>query len=136
MNDKNLRTEPKHIVFLSQLLLLFRFCHNCKADNPLVEAKEVGTDVVISTFCGNPTCQQKEYTWHSQPWMKYSSGQRGPAGNFLLSMAILFAGGSASKILTAFKHMSIGCMSLRTFFKHQRVSISIENVSYSLFESM
>ncbi|CAB4018454.1 Hypothetical predicted protein, partial [Paramuricea clavata] len=37
--DGNLRTEPKRIVFLSQLLLLFNFCHCCKADNPLVEAK-------------------------------------------------------------------------------------------------
>ena len=127
MHGTNLRTEPKHIVFLSQLLLLFNFCHSCKADDPLVEARQVGTEVFVTTSCKNPKCQNKENTWHSQPSMKYSSGHKGPAGNFLLSMAILFAGGSATKVLQVLSHMGLGHISLRTFFRHQTVSIYKHN---------
>ena len=53
MEKDNLRSEPKHIVFLSQLLLLFSFCHSCKTDNPLVETREVGTKAVVTTICSN-----------------------------------------------------------------------------------
>lgn len=38
VKNTNIRTEPKHIVFLTQLLLLFNLCHTCKADNSTVEA--------------------------------------------------------------------------------------------------
>ena len=120
LKGTNLRTEPKHIVFLSKLLLLFKFCHICKADNPLVEAHRVGTEAVVKTTCS--TCK-KENVWHSQPTMPESSI---PAGNSLLCMAILLAGGSASKVLQIFSHMGLGCVSLSTFFKYQRVSIPIK----------
>lgn len=120
VKDANLRTEPKHLVFLSQLLLLFNFCHTCKADNPQVEAREVGTEAVVTTTCSNPKCKKPKNTWHSQPTMP---GSGMPAGNFLLCMAILFAGGSATKIFQIFSHMGLGCVSLNTFFKHQRVSV-------------
>ena len=120
LKGTNLRTEPKHIVFLSKLLLLFKFCHICKADNPLVEAHRVGTEAVVKTTCS--TCK-KENVWHSQPTMPESSI---PAGNSLLCMAILLAGGSASKVLQIFSHMGLGCVSLSTFFKYLRVSIPIK----------
>ena len=120
LKGTNLRTEPKHIVFLSKLLLLFKFCHICKADNPLVEAHRVGTEAVVKTTCS--TCK-KENVWHSQPTMPESSI---PAGNSLLCMAILLAGGSASKVLQIFSHMGLGCVSLSTFFKYQGVSIPIK----------
>lgn len=117
IKDKNLRTEPKHIVFLSQLLLLFRFCHICKADNPTVETSEIGTEAVVKTSCNNPECM-KQSTWYSQPLIP---GYRIPAGNFLLCLCILLTGGSATKVLQMFKHMGLGCVSLGTFFKYQRV---------------
>ena len=94
MKGKNLRTDPKHIVFLSQLLLLFKFCHVCKADNPLVETSEIGTQAVVKTTYNNPACK-KEKTWYSQPLMP---GTQTPAGNFLLCMSILLTGGSATRI--------------------------------------
>ena len=89
----------------------------CKADNPMVEASEFGTEAVVKTTCS--VCKKKN-TWHSQPTMPRSGI---PAGNFLLCMAILVAGGSASKVLQIFSHMGLGCVSLNTFFKYQRVSI-------------
>lgn len=120
--DSNLRSEPKHIVFLTQLLLLFKFCHTCKEDNPLVEARQVGTEAVVTTTCNNPKCKNRVSTWHSQPVIP---GWGIPAGNFLLCMAILVAGGSATKVFNVFSHMGMGCISLNTFFKHQRVSIVV-----------
>jgi len=114
----NLRTEPKHIVFSSQLLLLFKFCHIRKTDNPALVVRQVGTEAVVTTTCSNPKCQGQVYTWHSQPTMP---GTGIPAANFLLCMAILLAGGSASKVFQTFSHMGLGCVSLNTFFKNQRV---------------
>ena len=75
IKDDNLRTQPKFIVFLSQLLLLFRFCHFCKAENPLVETRQVGTMAVVtwrpvqtrsaakrmSFGRVSPTCQEPKY---------------------------------------------------------------------------
>ena len=118
MQGTNLRTEPKHIVFLSQLLLLFGFCHSCKHDNPMVDVHQVGTEAVVTTNCSNLKCPKPRHAWHSQPMIP---GTKLPAGNLLLCMAILLAGGSASKVLTIFSHMGLGCISLNTFFKYQRV---------------
>lgn len=125
MRGKNLRTEPKHIVFLSQLLLLFGFCHSCKTDNPTVDVNQVGTEAVVTTSCSNPKCEKPNNTWHSQPFIP---GTKLPAGNLLLCMAILVAGGSASKVLTIFSHMGLSCLSLNTFFKYQRVREYLELV--------
>ena len=57
-------------------------------------------------------------------------GTKIAAGNFLLCMAILLSGSSASKVLQLFKHMGVACFSLNTFFRHQRVSISIYLINY------
>ncbi|XP_015751817.1 PREDICTED: uncharacterized protein LOC107331715 isoform X2 [Acropora digitifera] len=119
VKDKNIRSEPKHIVFLSQLLLLFKFCHICKADNPTVETREIGTEAVVKTSCNNPECM-KQSTWYSQPLIP---GSHIPAGNFLLCLCILLTGGSATKVLQMFKHMGLGCLSLGTFFKYQRTKL-------------
>lgn len=121
MEGTNLKNEPKYIVFLSQLLLLFKVCHICKEDDPMVEVSQVGTEVIVNTTCKNPKCPKKEHVWHSQPTMPQSVVA---AGNFLLCMAILLAGGSASKVFRIFSHMGLRCISLNTFFKHQRVSSS------------
>lgn len=110
----SLRTEPKNIVFLTKLLFVFQFCHTCKADNPMI-----GTEAVVKTTCTNPECQ-KQNTWYSQLLMP---GYRIPAGNFLLCQCILLTGGSATKVIRMFKHMGLGCVSLNTFFKYQRVCI-------------
>ena len=126
--NKDLRTEEKHIVFLSKLLLLFQFCHSRKTENPLVETRAVGTMVSVRTTCQNPRCTNKETVWNSQPTMP---GTKIPAGNFLLCFAILLAGGSASKVFSIFAHMGLACVSLATYFEHQRVSkLKIGNSPY------
>jgi hypothetical protein len=104
---------------MSQILLLFNVCRSCKEENPLVHTRQVGTEVVVTTTCSNPTCKEKASTWHSQP---KSPNCRIPAGNFLLSMAILVGGGSITKVRQIFLHMGLSCISLNTYFRHQRVS--------------
>jgi len=79
----------------------------------MVEASAFGTEAVVKATCH--VCKKE-----NQPTMP---GSEIPAGNFLLCMAILVAGGSASKVLQIFSHMGLGCVSLNTFFKYQRVSI-------------
>eukprot|EP00795_Rhopilema_esculentum_P017912 gene17912-biopygen685 len=78
--DGNLRTEPKFISFLVQILLLFKFCHFCKSDNPNIKATKCGTMLIVRSHCINPACL-KEDLWRSQPKM---TGTNIPAGNFLL----------------------------------------------------
>ena len=117
--DNNLCTEPKFIVFMTQLLALFNFCPSCKADNLLVEVFENGTMAEVMTTCTYPMCKKRTNKWYSQPRMIET---KIPAGNFLLSFAILVAGASASKVLQVFQHMGMKCISLTTYFKHQRVS--------------
>ena len=53
--------------------------------------------------------------WRSRPLVL---GQY-PAGNTLLSFAILMAGASVSKILLVLKHMGISIYSAHTYFAHQ-----------------
>ncbi|KAK2562628.1 hypothetical protein P5673_014316 [Acropora cervicornis] len=73
-----------------------------------------GTMVTVRQKCAKCI---KGYTWTSQRMMPHG---KYPAGNVLLSLAILMAGASISKILLVFRHMGLVCYSAITFFKHQR----------------
>ena len=61
------------------------------------------------------TCQGKSFTWRSQPYIL----GRYPAGNVLLSFAVLMAGASISKVLLVFRHLGLAAYSPRNFFYHQ-----------------
>eukprot|EP00112_Aurelia_sp_Birch-Aquarium-sp1_P025355 Seg84.2 transcript_id=Seg84.2/GoldUCD/mRNA.D3Y31 product="hypothetical protein" protein_id=Seg84.2/GoldUCD/D3Y31 len=102
-----------------ELSLLFKFCFVCKSDNPLVVTRQKGTMVEVKATCCNMSCGY-QHRWCSQPYRKDS---KMPAGNLLLSMATLFAGGSISKVITIFKHMGLGCVSFTTFFTIQRTKL-------------
>ena len=113
-----------------QLLNILCFCRNCCCCSSSatrvgltilwLKPRQIGTMAVVTTWCQNPKCPKKENVWHSQPYMP---GTKTPAGNFLLCFAILLAGGSASKIFQIFQHMGLACISLSTFFHHQRVCV-------------
>lgn len=105
--------EPKFIVFYSALLAVFSiFCFNCKASDPSVAMDSCGTMVTVNQNC--QSCK-KNFKWRSQPFIL----GRYPAGNLLLSFAVLMAGASIGKILLVFKHTGLSVYESRTFFYHQ-----------------
>ena len=61
---KNKREEPKGIVFLSQLLLLFQHCHRCFYSKPNVSVTRSGTTLILESKC--KVCNET-MTWKSQP---------------------------------------------------------------------
>ena len=105
--------EPKFIVLYSALLKDFSlFCFICKAESPKVSMETCGTMVTVSQYC--QSCE-KNFKWRSQPFIL----GRYPAGNVLLSFAVLMAGASISKLLLVFTHMGLSVYEARTFFHHQ-----------------
>ena len=110
---KNKREEPKGIVFLSKLLLLFQYCHYCLTPNPETVCTQTGTLLTIKAKCSS--CQEI-FTWESQPFLM----GKFPAGNLLLSFATLCAGASIKKMLTVFRHMGVLVYNEPTNYYHQR----------------
>ena len=106
-----LQDEPKFIVFYSALLTLF--CFKCKSEKPVVKMERNGTMVTVYQHC--TVCGQQPFKWRSQPFVL----GRYPAGNLLLSFAVLMVGGSISKVLLVFKHLGLAAISPRTYFYHQ-----------------
>ena len=115
--NTSLESEPKFLVFYSMLLSLFSmFCFRCKAGKPKVEMKQTGTMVTVLQYC--KYCEGNPFTWRSQPYHPVMG--RYPAGNILLSFAVLLAGASISKVLLVFRHMGLCTYSIRTYFAHQK----------------
>ena len=110
---KNEREEPKGIVFLSQLLLLFQHCHRCFSSKPDVSVTRSGTMLTLESKC--KLCNET-ITWKSQPHLL----GKFPAGNILLSFGILSAGASTTKVLRVFKHMGLLGYNEVTYYYHQR----------------
>ena len=75
-------------------------------------AYEKGTFIAIKQHCSH--CEHRRL-WTSQPRIKDT-----PAGNILLSAAILFSGATPGKILRVLNHMKVACFTDRTFYYHQR----------------
>ena len=106
--------EPKFIVFQTMLVSLFSlFCFKCKAGSPKVNIKTRGTMAIVEQTC--LSCGDS-FSWRSQPLVLGSY----PAGNLLLSFAILMSGSSISKVMLLFRHLGLKMHSARTFFYHQK----------------
>ena len=116
MQGKNVREEPKGIVFLSKLLLLYQFCHLCFCEKPKVAVTQTGTTLTIVFECSN--CGET-YTWRNQPDLL----GRFPAGNLLLSFAVLCAGASVRKVLLVFRHMGLLVYHEPTYYHHRHLLI-------------
>ena len=101
-------------MFYTQILALFSLiCFKCRGEGPKVSMQKNGTMVTVTQCCGN--CGPNAFMWRSQPLVL----GRYPAGNILLSFAILMAGASVSKVLLVLKHLGICIYSARTYFVHQ-----------------
>ena len=94
--------NPSSSFFYSRLLAIFSlFCFKCKEGKPEVNMKKNGTMVTVYQDCRR--CGAKSFEWKSQPLIlgKY------PAGNILLSFAILMAGASVTKVLLVCRHLGL-----------------------------
>lgn len=115
--DTPIENKPKFVVFFSMLQSLFlMFCFRCKTAKPKVVMKQTGTMVTVLQYCSH--CEGNPFTWRSQPYPPLF--KRYPAGNVLLSFAVLLAGASISKVLLVFRHMGISVYNIRTYFIHQK----------------
>lgn len=108
-------SEPKFVVFLSQLLLLFTICPECKSAKPAIETYCSRTMVEGTTKCFNPHCTKPQNTWKSQQQM---TGRKMAARNFLLYFSTLVSGASPSKIPLVFKYMGLACFTVKTYNTH------------------
>ena len=120
--------EKKYIIFWSCLmkLLVMLPCPSCGFPDLRIVKNEIGSMVILHFLC-----QQcgADTPWKSQPYM----GDY-PAGNLLISAAILYTGSIASKVLRVFKHIGVATITERTFFAHQKkVGHSDEHCCYSVF---
>ncbi|XP_064467916.1 uncharacterized protein LOC135378751 [Ornithodoros turicata] len=102
--------EPKYIVFESKLKELFRVCTTCLS--PCTSSFScVGSLLRVKCYCpdGHIFC------WESQPYIANK-----PAGNVLLSAAILFSGASPIPTLRMLQLINVKAICDNTFFCYQR----------------
>ena len=99
-------------MFRSHLLSLFTACRSCHQLCTGEVAQQMGTFISIKqdcTHCGFV------WMWNSQPFIKNK-----PAGNILLSAAILFSGSTPTKVLHFLNCLRVASITDRTFYLHQR----------------
>ena len=98
-------------MYYSQLLQLFLKCLVCGTTDVNNQAQTFGTCIRITQTCSFG----HKYTWDSQTRIGRSYG-----GNILLPAAILFSGGSVSKVIRIFNFLSCLTISENTFYRYQR----------------
>lgn len=104
--------EIKYLVFESHLLRLFTQCRSCHQHCTGRIAYQMGSFICIKQKC--PHCGHT-WNWQNQPLVKDT-----PAGNILLSAAILFSGSTPTKVLRMLKHFNMASIKERTYFEHQK----------------
>ena len=99
------------IVFESALMLLFSMCAYCRSRCTNITKTVKGSFLRISHYCNS--CGY-HFIWESQP---HVGGV--PAGNILMSAAILYAGVILAKALRIFRVLKCAAITMKTFFRHQ-----------------
>ena len=104
--------QTTYLVFESALMMLFSLCSYCGLANTQIKKVLIGTLLRITQVCNY--CERVRI-WESQPFVGPT-----PAGNLLVSSAILFTGSLPSKALRLFEVMNCANITLSTFFRHQQ----------------
>ncbi len=102
--------EEKYIVFRSCLWELLDTCPVCTQPCTVDILYKRGTMIAVEQQCNHCHYNRK---WTSQPLLGDI-----PAGNLLLSAAILFTGSSYTKVLRVLETMNICALKSRTFQEH------------------
>ena len=91
---------------------LFTQCRSCHQHCTGRIAHQMGSFINIKqecSHCGHIWC------WKNQPFVKDT-----PAGNLLLSAAILFSGSTPAKVLRMLKHLNMASIKERRYYVHQQ----------------
>ena len=107
--------QPKFIVFETALLSPFQYCSACRLPT------SIGTYLKITQSCEACHCIR---AWKRQP----SIGNT-PAGNALLSGAILFSGALPTQTIRVSQHIKCNTITPHTFYHHQKMYLT-PTVSY------
>jgi len=105
----------KYLVFENQINKLFKFCPDCGSNITSTNKYITGTMLSVSY-----TCQLgHNNTWHSQ-----TSIRRMPAGNLLLSAAILLSGSTYSKAAQMLNILHMPILSESEFYRIQNTYLN------------
>ena len=105
-------TQSKFLVFESALMLLFMTCRFCGNSTRDLKKTISGSFLQITQYCA--VCRRR-WNWESQPLIGTI-----PAGNILISAAILYAGALPAKALRIFTILQCATITRKTFFSHQK----------------
>ena len=98
-------------MFRSHLLSLFTVCRSCHQLCTGKVAQQMETFISVRQTCSH--CGHV-WLWNSQPFIKNQ-----PAGNILLSAAILFSGCRPTNVFHVLHCLCVACITDRTFYIHQ-----------------
>lgn len=102
----------KYLVFESELVKLLRFCPNCGSCITDISKTISGSCLTVSYSC---------FAGHSDIWRSQPLIHHMPAGNLLLSAAILLSGATYSKTEQFSKILSMPILSRSEYFKIQKI---------------
>ncbi|XP_033127102.1 uncharacterized protein LOC117124881 [Anneissia japonica] len=105
--------EAMCVVFQSMLMALFALCQVCGRKGAKAATTFIGTLIIVNQSCS--VCGGT-FRWLSQPYISSI-----PAGNLLLSAAILFSGALPSKVLKVLRFWGVKSYERHTYFRHQRL---------------
>ena len=91
--------------------MLFSTCKLCSSAAVNIEKSISGSLLRIKQFCRS--CK-RTWCWDSQPFFGSI-----PAGNILMSAAILYSGSLPTKALRVFQILKCPSISIKTYFRHQ-----------------
>ena len=116
--------EIKYLVFESHLLSLFTQCRSCHQHCTGRITHHMGSFICIKQICSH--CGHT-WKWMNQPLVKDT-----PAGNLLLSAAILFSGSTPSKVLHMLSHLNMASIKERTFLTIKESTLSLQCYLFGL----
>ncbi|XP_038055923.1 uncharacterized protein LOC119727916 [Patiria miniata] len=90
--------------------MLFDSCRKCRSSRVELQKRLFGSNLKVTQDCLRCNRQSE---WSSQPFLAAT-----PAGNLLLSAAILFGGQGPNEVLCLLNSMGVTTHSVRSFFIH------------------
>jgi solute carrier family 8 (sodium/calcium exchanger) len=113
---RNLVQERKYIVFETELLKLFSICPACNELCSAAVKRQDGSLIEVQQQCHSCDFTRE---WLSQPYVR-----RMPAGNLILSSALLLTGALPAKTLRVLKFANIASISRSTYHRHQEAYLA------------